>query len=192
MKALIDFDWEAVADWFRDEELRGIVPHLLAAALLAPLVWQMERLIVKPGRFVTGLEHRTLYNIRDDQRICAGYVVRHRSEPLGRTITIQVAAEEGAVLTLAADGYALDGAAHRTDATWRERARATLGESTSLTVPEGHLLLINVDPHLYPGGDRWAFEIVPREAITKRVSRVLFSLDPAQIGTPVGPDCDRG
>jgi len=186
--------FDKIGEWRNDETVRGIAPWVLSILALIIFLQNFTYLRTSLDETVEGLESRTMYVQNKRSGFCVGDMVHFRSSARSSKYFRTVAAESGAVFSLDAAGYQIDGVTVPMPVEWRAKAELEMNEQESLTVPEGHILFVNPEFEAEKAYNFWAFDTVPRSRVTDRISHILFSRDLSRIGEPVGtasPNCVR-
>ena len=185
---------EKAKNWRTNETIRGLVPYLLFFVVLFLLNQRFDYVRTNLTKTADGLETRTMYLRQVGADFCVGDMVRFRSANRRSGIYSEVIAAEGSVFSLTDTGYQIDEKTKTMTAEWLVKARLEMGENETLTVPAGYVLFTNSEFETTRKSKFWAFEVVPRENVTDRVSHILFSRDLSRIGDKVGkadPTCRR-
>lgn len=185
---------EKITGWRTDDTIRGMTPWIIIVMALIIFLQFFTYLRTDLEKTVEGLEPRTMYLQQRRSGFCAGDMVYYRSSNRSSKHYKTVIAESGAIFSLDAAGYQIDGVAVPMPVEWRAMAELEMGERGPLTVPEGHILFVNPEFEAQKKYNFWAFETVPRGKVTDRVSHILFSSDLSRIGERVGtasPNCVR-
>ena len=178
-----------------DESVRGMAPWLLLVGVVwGALFWKFGYLQTSPDWTVAGLETNTIYLKQAPEQICAGEVVAYRSAKGYGEHYRQVAAVSGSTFELTDAGYRIkaDGRStfHQMDEAWRKAARNELKGRRDLTVPDGHVLIVNTEFGRRMEKNEWPYEILRVRRVKETVTMTLLSWDTARIGQRVHENGD--
>jgi hypothetical protein len=169
------------------DSIIGVAPTALFLVGILVLQQHYDYVRTSIDKTVAGLETGTMYVLERGNTAQAGETVEYSSKKIKHHKYFRrIAAGPGAIFSITGTGYTLDGKAHDADAAWRdEAAKEAKNQGDELTIPANHVLIINTDFDSKSSYTNWAFEILPRQQIQSRITRVLFSREITRIGERV-------
>jgi len=175
------------------ESLLGITPMLLIFAGISLANWNYDYVRTSIDKTVAGLKPATIYLLNRRHSPCVGEVIWYKSKKVvGYGYYRTVAAQTGAVFDISEAGYLLNGKLNEMEKTWVNKATSEAkNQNGAISIPEGHLLIINTE--FDPKSERrnWGYEVLPSSQIYATVTHVLFSRDLSRIGTRVSRNADE-
>lgn len=159
----------------------------LFIVLYLALVWRVDFLQTSFDRTVAGLRTNTLYFMRDVGTVCRDDIVKFRSKERKARYIRKVAGSKGDDFRLLNHGYQINGIRFEQDEDWLSAAGKKLADVESLIVPDKHVLIVNSE---FGTGEKnsWPFDILPEEAVSRRITRIVFSRDLSLIGQSIVPE----
>lgn len=170
------------------ETLFGIAPILVIVGGVAILQKGFyDYLRTSIDKTVTGLAPATMYLLDHRHQPCVGEVVRYKSKKMkGFGYYKIIAAGSGSKFSVSETGYVLDGQSKDMPEAWVKKAQAEGGENgKTFEIPASDVLIINTEFDGESKRRNWAYEILPRTNIETTVTRVIFSREMSDIGTPI-------